>query len=163
VGYGDGGRNASPSCDGGCHRPGTVRHAGIIDRRLHGYRFHNGRKSRFESWEGGLEVLMNVKVGRPVTLFLRDGRQLEGRFSGWSRESGAFSSAADSLQLRGESVKLATRSGEVTTRALEIARVSVSVSRGKVTGLLIGAAVDALVIAVAAYGMNGMVASSLGD
>jgi hypothetical protein len=101
-------------------------------------------------------------VGRPVTLFLRDGRKLVGRFSGWSRDSGAALSVADSMPLREESVKLVTRSGEVTIHAEEIARVSVSVSRGKVTGLLIGAAVDALAIAAFAYGMNGLVAYSLG-
>ena len=110
--------------------------------------------------KGGPEFLMEVKVGRPVTLFLRDGRKLEGRFLGWSRDSGAASSAADSLPLRGESVKLATRSGEVTTHASEIAMVSVSVSRGKVTGLLIGAAADALAISVFVYGMQQAVALS---
>jgi hypothetical protein len=107
--------------------------------------------------KGGPELLMKVKVGRRVTLFLRDGRRLEGRFSGWSRDSGAVSSAADSLPLRGESVKLATRSGEVTIHAEEIARVSVSVSHGKVTGLLAGAAIDALAIAASAYFMTHMV------
>lgn len=119
-----------------------------------------GARADSRAGKGGPELLMKVKVGRPVTLFLRDGRKLEGRFSGWSRDSGASSSAADSLPLRGESVKLATRSGEVTTHASEIARVSVSVSRGKVTGLLIGAAADALAISVFVYGMQQGVASS---
>jgi hypothetical protein len=103
--------------------------------------------------KGGPELLMKVKVGRRVTLFLRDGRKLEGRFSGWSRDSGTASSVADSMPLREESVKLATRSGEVTIHAEEIARVSISVSRGKVTGLLAGAAVDALAIAASVYFM----------
>jgi len=110
--------------------------------------------------KGGPELLMKVQVGRRVTLFLRDGRKLEGRFSGWSRDSGAASSVADSMPLRKESVKLATRSGEVTIHAEEIARVSVSASRGKVTGLLIGAAADALAISVFVYGMQQAVASS---
>ena len=125
--------------------------------------FAVGAGSDSRAGKGGPELLMKVKVGRPVTLFLRDGRRLEGRFSGWSGDAGAASSAADGLPLREESVKLATRSGEVTIHAEEIARVSVSVSRGKVTGLLAGAAMDALAIAVFAYGMEGMVASALGE
>jgi hypothetical protein len=124
--------------------------------------FAMGARADSRAGKGGPELLTKVEVGRPVTLFLRDGRKLEGRFSGWSRDSGAALSVADSMPLREESVKLVTRSGEVTIHAEEIARVSVSVSRGKVTGLLIGAAVDALAIAAFAYGMNGLVAYSLG-
>jgi len=56
-------------------------------------------------------------------------------------------------------VKLATGSGEVTIRAEEIARVSISVSRGKVTGLLAGAAVDALAIAATVYFISSVVNS----
>jgi hypothetical protein len=113
--------------------------------------------------KGGPELLMKVKVGRPVTLFLRDGRKLEGRFSGWSRDSGVASSAADSEPLREQSVKLATRSGEVTIHAEMIARVSVSVSSGKVTGLVVGAALDALAIAAFISGMEHSVASAYGQ
>jgi len=94
-----------------------------------------------------------------VTLFLRDGRKLEGRFSGWSRDSAATSSAADSMPLREESVKLATTTGEVTIHAEEIARVSISASRGKVTGLLTGAAVDAIAIVATVYLISSMVSS----
>ena len=125
--------------------------------------FAMGARADSRAGKGGPELLTKEKIGRRVTLFLRDGRKLEGRFSGWSRDSGAASSAADGSPLREESVKLATRSGEVTIHAEEIARVSVSVSRGKVTGLLAGAAVDALAIAVFAYGMEGMVASAFGE
>jgi len=125
--------------------------------------FAMGARADSRAGKGGPELLTKVKVGRQVTLFLRDGRKLEGRFSGWSRDSGAASLVADSMPPREESVKLATRSGEVTINAEEIARVSVSVSRGKVTGLLAGAAVDALAIAVFAYGMEGMVASAYGE
>jgi len=122
-----------------------------------------GARADSRTGKGGPELLMKVKVGRPVTLFLLDGRKLEGRFSGWSRDSGVVSSAADSLPLRKESVKLATASGEVTIHAEEIARVSVSVSRGKVTGLLVGAAVDALAISAFIYGMEQSVASAYGQ
>ena len=125
--------------------------------------FAVGARADSRAGNGGPELLMQVKVGRPVTLFLRDGRKLEGRFAGWSRDSAAASSAADNMPLREESVKLATRSGEVTIHAEEIAKVSISVSRGKVTGLLIGATVDALAAALAAVMMEGMVASAWGQ
>jgi len=126
--------------------------------------FAIGARADSRAGKGGPELLMKVKVGRPVTLFLRDGRELEGRFSGWSRDSVVSSSAADTLPLREESVKLATGSGEVTTHIDEIARVSVSVSRGRITGLLVGAAVDVLAISAFIYGIQQMVASSnLGD
>ena len=105
---------------------------------------------------------MKVKVGGPVTLFLRDGRKLEGRFSGWSHDSEVASPAADSLPLREESVKLATRSGEIAIHAEEIARVSVSVSRGRVTGLLVGAAVDVVAISAFIYGIEHSVTSAYG-
>lgn len=121
--------------------------------------FAIGAQADSRAGKGGPELLTNEKVGRPVTLFLRDGRRLEGRFSGWSRDSALASSADDSLPLRGESVKLATRSGEVTIHAQEIARVSVSVSRGKVAGLLAGAALDALTIAAFVYLIEGVVSS----
>jgi len=109
--------------------------------------------------KGGPELLMNVEVGRRVTLFLRDGRRFDGQFAGWSRDSAAASPAADSLSLREESVRLATESGEVTIHAEEIERVSISVSRGKVTGLLAGAAVDAIVISAFVYSMQHIVGS----
>ena len=125
--------------------------------------FALGARADSRAGKGGPELLMKVKVGRPVTLFLRDGHKLEGRFLGWSRDSEATSSAAASLPLRGKSVKLATRSGEVTIPAEEIARASVSVSRGKITGLLIGAAVDALAILAFIHSMEQMVASAYGQ
>jgi len=125
--------------------------------------FAIGAQADSRNGKGGPELLMKVKVGREVTLFLRDGRKLEGRFSGWSTDSGVASSAADSLPLRQESVKLATRSGDVTIHTADIAKVSVSVSRGKVTGLLVGAALDALAISAFIYGTEHAVASVYGQ
>jgi len=125
--------------------------------------FALGARADSRTGRGGPELLVKVKLGQPVKLFLRDGSKLEGRFSGWSRDSGVASSAADSLPLRKESVKLATGSGEVTIPAEEIARVSVSVSRGKVTGLLVGAAADALAISAFIFGIQGSVASAYGQ
>ena len=125
--------------------------------------FAVGARADSRAGNGGPELLMNVKAGRSVTLFLRDGRKLEGRFAGWSGDSAATSSAAVGVLRRAESVKLVMRSAEVTIPAEEIARVSVGVSRGKVTGLLIGAATDALAIAVFAYGTEHAVASAFGE
>ncbi len=125
--------------------------------------FAVGARADSRNGKGGPELLMKVKVGRPVTLFLKDGRKLEGRFSGWSRDSEIAASEANSLPLRAESVRLATGRGEVTVHAEEISRVSVSVSRGKITGLLAGVALDALVAAAFAYGMEGAVSSSFGQ
>jgi hypothetical protein len=125
--------------------------------------FAIGARADSRTGRGGPELLMNVKVGRPVTLYLRDGRKLAGRFAGWSADSGVASSATASFPLREASVKLATRSGEVTIHADEIARVSVSVSRGKVTGLLVGAALDALAISAFSYGVERSVSSAYGD
>lgn len=60
-------------------------------------------------------------------------------------------------------MRLATSGGEVMIHAEEIERVSVSVNRGKVTGLLVGAAVDALAISAFVYGIDRSVASSYGQ
>ncbi len=119
-----------------------------------------GARADSRTGKGGPELLMKVKVGQPVTLFLRDGRTLEGRFSGWSRDSEVAASAADDVRLQGESVKVATGSGEVMIHAEKIAGVSVKVSRGKVTGLLVGAALDVLAISAFVYGMNQSVESA---
>jgi hypothetical protein len=116
--------------------------------------FAVGARADSRNGKGGPELLMQVKVGQRVTLFLHDGRKLEGRFSGWSRDSVVASSAADSLLPRKGSVKLASGSGEVTIRPEEIASVSISVNRGKVTGLLVGAALDALAILAFFYGIE---------
>lgn len=125
--------------------------------------FAIGARADSRAGKGGPELLTKVQVGQPVTLFLRDDRKLEGRFSGWSRDSGVTSSTADSLSLGEESVKLATRSGEVAIPAEEIAGVSISVSRGKVTGLLAGAALDALAILLLFYATEHMVSSAFGQ
>jgi len=125
--------------------------------------FAVGARADSRTGKGGPELLMKVKVGQRVTLFLRDGRKLEGRFSAWSRDSGVASAAADSLPLRTASVKLATGGGEVTIPAEEIARVSVSVNRGKVRGLLVGAALDAVAISAFIFGMEHSVRSAYGN
>jgi hypothetical protein len=104
---------------------------------------------------GGPALLLDVKVGRPVTLLLWDGRTLEGRFAGWSRDSVDSLALTDSLAStrtsspRGATVRLATDRGEIAVPAESIAKVSVTVNRGKIGGLLTGLAADAIVITAA--------------
>lgn len=116
--------------------------------------FAVGARADSRAGSGGPELLVQVKVGHPVTLFLRDGRRLDGRFSGWSRDSGGVASPGRGVPLRGDSVRLATSTGEVAVHAEEIASVLVSVNRGRVTGLLVGAALDAIAITAFVFGME---------
>jgi hypothetical protein len=95
---------------------------------------------------GGPALLLDVKVGRPVTLLLWDSRTLEGRFAGWSRDSTDSLASARIISPRGATVRLATRSGEIAVPAENIAKVTISANSGKIGGLLAGLAVDALVI-----------------
>jgi hypothetical protein len=95
---------------------------------------------------GGAALLLDVKVGRPVTLLLWDGRTLEGRFAGWSRDSTDSLASTGIGSPRGATVRLATQRGEIAVPAENIAKVSVTVNNGKIGGLLAGLAVDALVI-----------------
>lgn len=125
--------------------------------------FAVGAASDARAGRGGPELLTAVKAGRPVTLLLRDGRKLQGRFAGWARDSVVAAPTADSLHPRWESVRLATGSGEVTIHTREIEKVYLSVSRGKVTGLLAGAAVDAVLVAGFVWFIEGAVASSWGE
>ncbi len=98
---------------------------------------------------GGPALLLDVKVGRPVTLLLWDGRTLEGRFAGWSRDSTDSLASTRTLSPRGATVRLATNGGEIAVPTESIAEVSVTVNRGKIGGLLTGLAVDAMVISAA--------------
>jgi hypothetical protein len=108
--------------------------------------FAIGAASDARNGSGGPALLLDVKVGRPVTLLLWDGRTLEGRFAGWSRDSVDSLAPARIVAPRGATVRLATRSGEIAVPTEDIAKVSVTVNGGKVGGLLIGLAVDAMVV-----------------
>jgi hypothetical protein len=95
---------------------------------------------------GGPALLLEVKVGRPVTLLLWDGRTLAGRFAGWSRDSADSLATTHMISARGATVRLATERGELAVPAEDIAKVSISVSHGKLAGTLTGLMVDAAVI-----------------
>jgi hypothetical protein len=108
--------------------------------------FAIGASADAEKGSGGPALLLDVKPGRPVSLLLWNGRTLDGRFAGWSRDSGAAVAAADSLSPRGKIVRLSTDRGEVEIPAEDIAKVSISINGGKLAGLLVGLATDVMVI-----------------
>ena len=99
-----------------------------------------------QNGSGGPAFLLDVKVGRPVTLLLWDGRTLEGRFAGWSRDSTDSLASTHIVSPRGATVRLATKSGEIAIPAENIAKVTISANSGKIGGLLTGLAVDAMVV-----------------
>ena len=72
------------------------------------------------SGTGGPALLLDVKVGRPVTLLLWDGSTLEGRFAGWARDSADSLPSPRIISPRGATVRLATRRGEITVPASAI-------------------------------------------
>ena len=98
---------------------------------------------------GGAALLLGVKVGRQVSLLLWNGHKLEGRFAGWSHDSATATAIApaDTVSPRGMTVRLATSGGEVAIPAENIAKVTTEVNGGKLAGLLVGLAADAMVIA----------------
>ena len=93
-----------------------------------------GASADAQQGTGGAALLLDVKVGRPVTLVLWNGETLQGRLAGWSRDSAAAGAASDSLSPRGRSVRLATAHGEVAVPAEHIAKVSIAVNGHKVVG-----------------------------
>ena len=108
--------------------------------------FGIGAAADTKNGAGGPALLLDVKVGRPVTLILWDGRTLEGRFAGWSRDSADSLAPTRITSLRGATVRLATRRGEIAVPAEDIAKVSIAVNGGKIGGLLVGFAADAMAI-----------------
>ena len=108
--------------------------------------FTIGAATDVRDGSGGPALLLDVKVGRPVTLLLWDGRTLEGRFAGWSRDSTDSLASTHIVSPRGATVRLATKSGEIAIPAENIAKVTISANSGKIGGLLTGLAVDAMVV-----------------
>jgi hypothetical protein len=95
---------------------------------------------------GGPDKLMTVPVGQQLTLTLWDHTSLEGRFMGWSPDSGALPATTGISSPRGAIVRLGTREGEVDVPTEKIALVSVPSNHAIVVGLLAGLAMDVLVI-----------------
>jgi hypothetical protein len=96
------------------------------------------------SGKGSAARLNDVHPGRNVTVWLHDGSRAEGRFLGREPVTPApdldpFSAAA------GGAILLQTKSETMRITAGDVDRVSVPVYKGKVTGMVIGLAIDALV------------------
>jgi len=105
-----------------------------------------GAAADAEHSHGGPALLLDIKVGRPVTLVLWNGRTLEGRFAGWTRDSAAAFDSTGMISPRGATVRLATEKGEIAVPAESIAKVSVSQHGGQMVGMLAGLAIDVMVI-----------------
>jgi len=96
---------------------------------------------------GGTELLLNVKVGHRIRLRTWDDHTLEGRFAGWSRDSGYALASHEIGTLRGVTIRLATRDSVLAVPAETIAHVDVPlVPTGALTGMLVGLTVDVLVV-----------------
>lgn len=118
--------------------------------------FGVGAMVDMSSGKGPAIRLATVPNGRRVTLWLQDGREVHGRFLG-TRDSLATDVAADPQPDRwtaeGRGLRpvllVSTHSGTEQIPAASVRRVSVPVMRGKVIGMLGGAAVDALMLVLA--------------
>lgn len=125
--------------------------------------FATGAVADARAGQGGPELLTTAQAGRPVTLFLRDGRRIDGRFDGWSRDSARLAPGVEGVPPADASVRLVTSGGEVTIRVREIERVSIGVNHWKVRGLLLGLAVDVAMLALTAYAMGQAVEHAFSD
>ena len=98
------------------------------------------------------DPIVRVPTGTRVTIRLRDGRQLRGRFLGRRDASGATPSpaaAGGSGASAGSPpavILLGTNQGTQQVPIEEVDRVSAQVTRGKLTGAIAGAALDALLL-----------------
>ena len=93
-----------------------------------------------------------IRTGTDVTVWLRDGRKLDGQYMGrrdaLSRDSTATpaSSGDSTVAPARPSLLLATNNGTRQIAIEDVKRVSVPVARGKVFGLVHGATIDVLLI-----------------
>lgn len=97
-----------------------------------------------DSGKGSAARLNDVHPGRNVTVWLRDGRRVQGRYLGREPVTPApdldpFSAAAGTIMLQTESETMRVAAGDVD-------RVSVPVTKGKVMGMVLGLAIDALIL-----------------
>jgi hypothetical protein len=98
------------------------------------------------------DKLGHVRSGTNITVWLRDGRKMDGQFMG-SRDSVSVPASPDTASADASSVAqhrtlllLATNHGTREIPIESVKRVSVPVVRGKVIGLLYGAGIDTLMV-----------------
>ncbi|MEQ1833033.1 MAG: hypothetical protein ABL977_08245 [Candidatus Eisenbacteria bacterium] len=90
-------------------------------------------------------AIFNVKPGAAIKLDMLDGKDITGRYVGWTRDSAA-AAPEDSLSLRGVSVQVDVGFDRVSVPAERIARIHVPKSTGTLLGLVVGVGLDILVI-----------------
>jgi len=112
--------------------------------------FGVGALSDMSNGKGPPGRLVGVRSGTQVTVWLLDGRRLEGRYLG-NHEPGTEAAAlgqpagAHSFATPSPAVILLERRGEVQRVPVEdVRRVSVPFARGKKVGLLVGAGLDGI-------------------
>jgi hypothetical protein len=100
--------------------------------------------------KGPVSRLLDVSHGRKVTLWLRDGSSVEGRYLGV--EPAAVVAPApdpDPAADAGATIVLQTKWETMRIAPGDVDHVSVPVSSGKKAGLLVGLTIDALVLLAA--------------
>ena len=103
--------------------------------------------------KGPARRLEGVHHGTDVTIWLRDGSQINGRFRGFDPAEAAVdppSASGSSPAPPAQTVLLETKHETRKIPVADVERVSVPVYSGKVVGLLIGAALDVAIVAAAA-------------
>ncbi len=90
-------------------------------------------------------ALFTVKPGAAIKLDMLDGKDISGRYAGWTRDS-ATTALEDSLSLRGVSVQVDMDFDRISVPAESIARIHVPRSTGALAGLVVGLGLDILVI-----------------
>jgi len=101
--------------------------------------------------------LVGVRSGVEITMWLTDGRKLNGVYRGNRASNGEAATLVQPVfrdAIPGAVILLETREGVQEVPVSSIWRVSVPVARGKVTGALIGLSLDAIV-ALAAIAASG--------
>lgn len=90
-------------------------------------------------------AIFTVKPGAAIKLDMLDGKDITGRYTGWTRDS-ATTALEDSLSLRGVSVQIDVDFDHISVPAEKISRIHVPRSSGTLLGLVVGVGLDILVI-----------------
>lgn len=123
--------------------------------------FGVGALADMSSGKGTAGRLVTARTGTRVTMWLRDGRRLNGRFLG-SRDSLSTSLPVRPIGGVGASAPLRavlildTQQGVQQIPVQDVTRVSVPVARGKVIGLVSGLAVDGVMIFAIVSSLEGI-------
>jgi len=110
--------------------------------------------------KGPASRLVGVREGTRVTIWMRDGRRLHGRFEGYSAPDSLLTMAAHATDATVTPSKsmllLRTGPGVEKLDVNDVTRVSVPVATGKIAGSIIGLAADAAMIAALYAALSSM-------